>query len=99
MNHKIVSFNGKAGIISENFRKQDCEYLNYQDVIPLEIDVPSHIIDYNSVIKTQMSDSDYKNYIELVSKIMAVDIMFGQFDHDGWLWIFLACRAHWPILF
>ena len=64
VNHKIVSFNGKTGIISENFRKQDCEYLNYEDVIPLEIDVPSHIIDYSSVIKTKMSDSDYQNYIE-----------------------------------
>ena len=94
VNHEIVSFNGKAGIISENFRKQDCEYLNYEDVIPLEIDVPSHIIDYNSVIKTQMSDSDYKNYIELVSKIMAVDIMFGQFDHKYYNIMFEKSNTH-----
>lgn len=94
VNHKIVSFNGKAGIISENFRKQDCEYLNYEDVIPLEIDVPSHIIDYNSVIKTKMSDSDYQNYIELVSKIIAVDIMFGQFDHKYYNIMFEKSNTH-----
>ena len=94
VNHKIVSFNGKTGIISENFRKQDCEYLNYEDVIPLEIDVPSHIIDYSSVIKTKMSDSDYQNYIELVSKIMAVDIMFGQFDHKYYNIMFEKSNTH-----
>ena len=94
VNHKIVSFNGKTGIISENFRKQDCEYLNYEDVIPLEIDVPSHIIDYSSVIKTIMSDSDYQNYIELVSKIMAVDIMFGQFDHKYYNIMFEKSNTH-----
>ena len=33
VNHKIVSFNGKTGIISENFRKQDCEYLNYEEYL------------------------------------------------------------------
>ena len=94
VNHKIVSFNGKSGIISENFRKQDCEYLNYEDVLPLEIDVPTHIIDYNSVIKTKMSDSDYQNYIELVSKIMAVDIMFGQFDHKYYNIMFEKSNTH-----
>ena len=94
VNHKIVSFNGKAGIISENFRKQDCEYLNDEEVIPLEIDVPSHIIDYSSVIKTKMSDSDYQNYIELVSKIMAVDIMFGQFDHKYYNIMFEKSNTH-----
>lgn len=88
VSHNLVSFNGKAGIISENFRKKDCEYLNYEDIIPLEIDIPSHVIDYNCVIKTKMSDTDYKNYIELVSKIMAVDIMFGQFDHKYYNIIF-----------
>ena len=94
VNHKLVSFNGKAGIISENFRKQDCEYLNYEDVIPLELDVPSNVIDYNSLIKTKMSDSDYKSYIELVSKIMAVDIMFGQFDHKYYNIMFEKSNTH-----
>jgi len=94
VNHKLVSFNGKAGIISENFRKKDCEYLNYEDMIPLEIDVPTNVIDYNSVIKTKMSDTDYKNYIELVSKIMAADIMFGQFDHKYYNIMFEKTNSH-----
>lgn len=82
--HKIVKNRGKIGIISENFRKSHCEYKDYKSAIPNNIDCPLSIVRYNEIIKSEMNIFDYQYYLQLISKIISIDILFGQFDHHAY---------------
>lgn len=95
--HKLVNCNGKTGIISENFRKSNCVYLDYADVIQANIDVPLNISKYNEIIKREMTNNDYQKYLKMVSKIMAIDIMFGQFDHRYYNIMFEISDNHFKL--
>lgn len=79
--HKIVKCNGRVGIISQNFRKKDCTYIDYVDVIPTNMEFPQNILKYNSIMKRKMTNNDFQKYLKEIAKIMAIDIIFGQFDH------------------
>lgn len=92
--HKLVNCNGKVGIISENFRKKDCEYIDYADIISKDTDVPLSIIKYNEIIETKMKKFDFNIYLGIVSKIIAIDIMFGQFDHRYYNIMFEKSNEH-----
>lgn len=92
--HKIVKCNGKVGIISQNFRKKDCTYIDYADVIPTNMEVPLNILKYNSIMKRKMTNNDFQKYLKEIAKIMAIDIIFGQFDHRYYNIMFEKSNEH-----
>lgn len=94
VSHTIVKCDHKVGIISENFRKSNCKYLNYNEVISSNIDIPSHILDYNNKVSTKMTRTDYQKYLDLISKIIAIDILFGEFDHHYYNVMFEKSSSH-----
>lgn len=79
INHKIVLFDGEIGLMSKNFRKPKSEYYFYDELVK----TTSERIDFiesNNMLKTTMNKEDYEKYLQTIFKIIAVDILFGQYD-------------------
>lgn len=79
INHQIASFDGELGIISENFRKQQSKYYFYDELVKNDSN-HNDFINNNNMLKTIMKKEDYEKYLNTVFKIIAVDILFGQYD-------------------
>lgn len=95
--HKIVKCNGRVGIISQNFRKSNYEYLDYADVIPTNMEFPLNILKYNSIMKRKMTNNDFQKYLNKIAKIMAIDIIFGQFDHFYYNIMYEKSKTHFNL--
>lgn len=79
INHQIVLFDGELGLMSENFRKPKSKYYFYDELVKNT----SERIDFiasNNILKTTMNKEDYENYLQTIFKIIAIDILFGQYD-------------------
>lgn len=78
--HQIVQNDGIYGIISENFRKPDYKYIRFDKFI--EIDMPINLKMFKSIIENKVNAYDINKINETISKIIALDIMFGQNDRE-----------------
>ena len=77
---KIVKNNGQYGIISENYRLTQNKYYRFDNFIGVNMPVNLEIL--KTIIAQKTSNIDGKNIYEMIAKIIAIDIMFGQKDRE-----------------
>lgn len=79
VHHQIAKFNGNYGVISENFRKPNNEYIRFDNFIRGYNNLTDKA-EVEKEIKSKLSRREYGDYKKEKSKIMALDILFGQKD-------------------
>ena len=79
VHHQIAKFNGNYGIISENFRKPNNEYIRFDNFIR-GYNALTDILEVENEIKSKLTRREYGDYKKEKAKIMALDILFGQHD-------------------
>lgn len=77
---KIVKNNGQYGIISENYRMPQNKYYRFDKFIGVNMPVNLEIL--KNIIDQKTSIIDGKKIYEMIAKIIAIDIMFGQKDRE-----------------
>lgn len=77
--HQIVKFNDEIGIISQNYRKPNLLYYYFSEIIT-GYNSENNFIEINNSIKKVMKHEDYENYLNQMFKIIAIDILFGQYE-------------------
>lgn len=91
--HQIVKFNDEIGIISQNYRKPNLLYYYFSEIIT-GYNSENNFIEINNSIKKAMKHEDYENYLNQMFKIIAVDILFGQYDRWEYNVFFAKSKEH-----
>ena len=91
--HQIVKFNDEIGIISQNYRKTNLLYYYFSEIIT-GYNSENNFIEINNSIKKAMKHEDYENYLNQMFKIIAVDILFGQYDRWEYNVFFAKSKEH-----
>ena len=91
--HQIVKFNDEIGIISQNYRKPNLLYYYFSEIIT-GYNSENNFIEINNSIKKVMKHEDYENYLNQMFKIIAVDILFGQYDRWEYNVFFAKSKEH-----
>ena len=91
--HQIVKFNDEIGIISQNYRKPNLLYYYFSEIIT-GYNSENNFIEINNSIKKAMKHEDYENYLNQMFKIVAVDILFGQYDRWEYNVFFAKSKEH-----
>ena len=91
--HQIVKFNDEIGIISQNYRKPNLLYYYFSEIIT-GYSSENNFIEINNSIKKAMKHEDYENYLNQMFKIIAVDILFGQYDRWEYNVFFAKSKEH-----
>lgn len=91
--HQIVKFNDEIGLISQNYRKPNLLYYYFSEIIT-GYNSENNFIEINNSIKKAMKHEDYENYLNQMFKIIAVDILFGQYDRWEYNVFFAKSKEH-----
>ena len=91
--HQIVKFNDEIGIISQNYRKPNLLYYYFSEIIT-GYNSENDFIEINNSIKKVMKHEDYENYLNQMFKIIAIDILFGQYDRWEYNVFFAKSKEH-----
>ena len=91
--HQIVKFNDEIGIISQNYRKPNLLYYYFSEIIT-GYNSENNFIEINNSIKKVMKHEDYENYLNQMFKIIAIDILFGQYDRWEYNVFFAKSKEH-----
>ena len=91
--HQIVKFDDEIGIISQNYRKPNLLYYYFSEIIT-GYNSENNFIEINNSIKKAMKHEDYENYLNQMFKIIAVDILFGQYDRWEYNVFFAKSKEH-----
>ena len=90
--HQIVKFDEEIGLISANYRKSKLKY-QYFDELTIGLNTNS-FIEINNSIKKVMKHEDYENYLNQMFKIIAIYILFGQYDRWEYNVFFAKSKEH-----